>query len=148
MTYRLDKDGYSGELTLELNEGFEFTPKISSPIEIKKVTIYDQSLTNWFIYNRFLKKYRKLVAMVISILQADDSSDDDIKIALDEIVHQKQIMAVKYSKYLKEKEELEYQKKLDYLEKELKNKYLIQEYMRNAVYNPYSEMEEEKGKTR
>ncbi len=144
MTYKLAKEGYDGEVKLDLNEGFKFTPHISSPLEIDSIIIYDPSLTSWFIHNRFLKKYRKLLTLVMNILHDEDADAGDIRIALDEVVHQKEIMAIKYNKYLKEKAKIEYQEQLDLLEKELKNKFLIMEYVRHAGYDPSNYVEEEK----
>jgi hypothetical protein len=145
--YRLEESKHFGEAKLLLDEGFIFTPRLSSEYGIEEVTIYDNKLISWFIYNRFMKKYKKLVAMVIEILQDDNSSDADTRLALDEVAKQKQIMVIKYQKYLKEKELLEYEKKLEYLEKELKNKFLVSYLAQKANYG-YPEYKEEKGKSR
>ena len=150
MKFKLEENNPVGIYSLQLDEGFKFTPKINSPIVINDITIYDQDLIGWFIYNRFMNKYKKLVALVISLLHDDTSTDSDIKIALDEIEHQKQVIAVKYHKLIKKHEQIEYFKKLEYLEIELKNKYLIKNIMNNMELSNNIEhvMEERKGKSR
>ena len=67
--------------------------------------------------------------MVISIIQDDDSTDDAYKIALDELAKQRHIINAKYSRFLKKQEENKYLKKIEYLEMELKNKYMLTRLM-------------------
>ena len=71
-----------------------------------------------------MNRYKKLLAIIIKILQSDDASDTDYEIALNEIERQKEIVLTKYHHFLKLAKEKDYLKKLEYLEIELKNKYL------------------------
>jgi hypothetical protein len=113
-----------GKFKLDLKDGFTFSPKNDSETII---TIYDEELLNNCIDHKFNNKYKKLLAIIINILQSDDSTDSDFEIALGEVEKQRSIVLKKYEKYLEKKKTTEYLKKLEYLEKELKKKYYLKE---------------------
>jgi hypothetical protein len=71
-----------GEVKLDLKDGFTFSPKNDSETII---TIYDDELLNNCIDHKFNNKYKKLLAIIINILQSDDSTESDFEIALGEV---------------------------------------------------------------
>lgn len=116
----------NGDITLELPDGYTFNPHFTEEVSI---TLYDEELRTNCLEHKFNNKYKKLVALVISILQSDDATDSDFEIALGEVEKQKEIVLNKYFKYLHMQEKENYLKKLTYLEMELKKKYYArQEY--------------------
>lgn len=125
MKYVYKSNKYEGTGELILAEGYSFNPKITTPYIVDDITLYDYNLISFYIYNKFIRKYKKILGIVIAILQNEDSSDGDFEIALGELEKQKHIINTKYIKYLKKQEIAKYLKKVEYLELELKNKYMI-----------------------
>lgn len=125
MKYIYISNKYEGTGELSLSCGYSFNPKITDPYIVDDITLYDYDLISFYIYNKFIRKYKKILSLVINLLQNDDSSDGDFEIALGELEKQKHIINTKYIKYLKKQEIAKYLKKVEYLELEIKNKYMI-----------------------
>ncbi len=125
MKYTCEFPKIEGTYKFEANDGYTFNPKITTPIIIDKITMYDNDLISFYIYNKFTRKYKKILYIVMTILTDDSSGDAEYEIALTEIEKQRHLINVKYIKYLKKQETLKYLKKLDLLEQELKQKYML-----------------------
>lgn len=138
MKYVCEFSKIEGTYKLDLQNGYKFNPKITNPIPVDEINIYDTDLISFYIYNKFTRKYKKILYFVMSILTDDDSGDAEFEMALTEIEKQKHIINVKYEKYLKKQETIKYLKKLDLLEQELKQKYML-----NRLYH---QKESQKGR--
>ena len=96
----------NSELEVVEKEDKKFTLNMN---EHEKIIIYNNELLEKVIDNKFNKKYRKLLYLVMEVTGNDDSDDDEINIALLKIEELKNILLGKYYKYIS---------------KELLNKYL------------------------
>ena len=69
-----------------------------------------------------MNKYQRLYRIVRSILEDDDTTTGDILVALNEMERLKQMLLVKYAKYLNKKMVEKYIGKIEILERSLQKK--------------------------
>lgn len=98
-------------------DGFVYKTKNKN---IKEITIVNSDIIYGLISYNFNKKYRKILELIL--LNEDDESSSNLKIALDEIARLKNIIETKYHTYLKAKQEAKLLRKLMMLEKDVKVK--------------------------
>lgn len=120
--------------------GLDVTPKNgykNTSIKAKKVVIADPQLCESYIKQRINKKINKLVEFMVKLLNDDDSSDDDVGMALDEINKLKGIIINKYKEYMKMSEYKAMLTKLLLIEEEFKKNYNQKKFrihMQNSIY--------------
>ncbi len=108
---------------LELADGFEFIlPKNNA-----KVTLYNSFMIDFYIRERYLIKYKKLLSLMLLILNDDDNSDTDFEIALNEITRLESVVLNEYKKYLK----------IENIKKMLKEIYILKEELRKKMELTY-----------
>ncbi len=108
-------------------DGFEMSPKLKkhkSTIDIDKVVVVNKEMQELSIKQQFQITYRKLFRIVMELLETD-SSEGDIKLALNEVEKMKRIIKNKYQKVLMEKEYIRMWNKTLLLEKQLKERLLL-----------------------
>jgi hypothetical protein len=106
--------------------GYEFKPNIKSLnlVKISNLYMMDEVLIEKILIEKMNKSFRKLTAIVLSILNDDDTTSGDVVIALDEIAKEKSAILKKYCNYLKKEEYEKMLKRLKLYEEDLK-KHLI-----------------------
>jgi hypothetical protein len=102
--------------------GYEFKPNIKSDnlIKISNLFLLDENLIRKILINKMDKSFRKLTAIILSVLNDDDTTSGDVVIALDEIAKEKSIILKKYRNYLKKEEYEKMLKRLKIYEQDLK----------------------------
>lgn len=133
-------------------DGIHMQPKLKKHetlMEIQDLTIIDDEMKKEFLMKQFNRQYRKLVAIMLDIVESNDTSTTDCAIALNEISKVRGIIERKLAKELQQKEVEKLQKKLNLIEGKIKNKFLeIQaNEMIKSMMMPQS-FEEERGKSR
>ena len=113
--------------SLNLDNAYEITMRKSK--ELKKITIYDETIIRNFVIKKVTANYQKVLIIVKDVMESDDASESDCMLALDEIYRLKDILFHKYRIYLKEKQYELFLERLLYLENVLQKKIL--EYQRN-----------------
>lgn len=101
---------------LEKEIAKKFTLNIS---EDEKITIYDKVLIENIIDSNFNQKYRKLLYIVMDIIENEDSTDSDVEIVLVKIEELKNLLLSKYYKYISRELLNKYLKMLMLLEEKL-----------------------------
>ena len=66
-----------------------------------KITIYDEEIINDLINKNLQKKYGRLVYLVASLNDNDDTTDSDVFLVRNKIDELRNIILTKYAKYLK-----------------------------------------------
>ena len=82
----------------------------------------DKEKSNSILKRKIDKSFRRLAAIILSVLKDDDTTSGDVIIALDEIAKEKSIIRNKYKEYLEKAEQEKYLKRLKVLETEVKEK--------------------------
>ena len=102
-----------------IEEGYCFKPKL---IKISSLHIMNQVVSNPLIKRKLDRSFRKLAAILFSVLHDEDTTDGDCIIALDEIAKEKSKINKEFTQYLKKEEQEKYLKRLKILEQEAKEK--------------------------
>ena len=108
----------------KLNSEFEVVEKENQKFTIsinenEKIIIYDKELLEKVIDNKFNKKYRKLLYLVMEVKENDDSDDEKINIVLLKTEELKNLLLSKYYKYINKEILNKYLKMILLLEEKL-----------------------------
>lgn len=112
-------------------DGYDFTPKNSANnnLKIDQIVIVNPSMTDKVLTMKFKQRYKRLLMIVLSILNDPDSTAGDIEIVLDEIAKMRDILLHKYQRFLKKEKEKVFLEQLRGLENSLRARLLeIREY--------------------
>ena len=85
----------------------------------EKITIYDERLVKPTIESIFMKKYKRLLYIIMNIAESDDANDSDALIVLDKINELREYLMSVYGKHIKNAELHRYLKMLEFLESKL-----------------------------
>lgn len=86
---------------LILGEEYSFSPR--KYFNIKKVTIYDPIRIEKIVINKYRIKYARLCKIVQDMMDSDDTNESDYMICLDEIAKLKEMLLIKYEKFINRK---------------------------------------------
>lgn len=129
--YLISKEKYNGEiiyLSCEKLKGYKINPKNNysyDGIKVNEMIIIKPSLIEKIIKRKIKSKLDYYLKKIIDNLDGNDS-DDDTRIALDDLQRYKRVINDKYSIYLDEKYMTLLNKKIAVFERELKNNLLYQ----------------------
>lgn len=156
--YIVTENKYDNQkIKIDINkmEGFKFSPKNSSEylgIEVNSMLVVKPSFIDKLLKKKTKRKLDYYLKYLISILDSDDTSDDSFRQALDDIARYKEIIEYKYRKYLDDKYINLLLKKINLIERELKERVAVNEYQNIVKYMEYDKNmeyeEEKKGKSR
>lgn len=122
----------------EVNSGYSFVSNKKSILgEIKSITLYDKDFTENTILKKMQKEYRRLISIIYSIIQNDDSESGDVLIGFTELDRIENLFISKYKKYVDTETLKKYIKKINLLKKELYN-YSLNKF--NYDYNEESKV--------
>ena len=128
------------------NEGYVFKPNIKSKdlIEISSLSISNPELTNTILVKKCDKTFRKLAAMILKILESENTTTGEAMLALTELTKEKNVIQRKYKEYIKKEEQEKYIKRIKVLEAKLKEKIILLNLIEQKQYSE----EMEKGHSR
>lgn len=134
--YTISKENKNHEIVFINGQlkGYGFNPKsgsFNSRLKINQIVIVNDSLTDKILTLKFKQRYRRVLMLVLSILNGADTSEGDVVIVLDEIAKLQDILLHKYKKFLKKEKERLFLEQLKELELKMRAK--LQE-MKNIEY--------------
>lgn len=134
--YSIKKESNNNEIVYISGDlkGYNFNPKTKSPsnkLKINQIVIVNPSLTDKVLTLKFKQRYKRILMIVLSILNGADATEGDIVIVLDEIAKLKDILLNKYKTFLKKEKEQLFLEQLQQLELKMRVK---QQQMRNIKY--------------
>ncbi len=117
--------------------GYSFKPNIKSPnlIKISSLNLMDKEATAPILEKKLNASFRKLAAIIYSILNDEDATSSDAIIALDEIAKEKSMIRNK-KEYLKKESLEKFLKRIKVMEQKVKEKIVelrIKEEQENQV---------------
>lgn len=131
-------------------EGISFNPKNSKDygIAVSKMIIVKPSIVRNLLIKSTKRKLDKFIRMIAELIDDDDTSDESLREALNDVSRYRNIVEYKYNKYLEEKYLETLIAKIDILEGEIKKKIIYgdnekslnriyQEMYKNAIRNIY-----------
>lgn len=89
----------------------------------EKIYIYNEELVEKIIDNSFNQKYRKLLYIIMDIVENEDSTDSDEELILIKIDELKNLLLAKYYKYISRELLNKYLKMLMLLEEKLESRH-------------------------
>lgn len=102
--------------------GYDFKPKNTekNKLKIDQIVVVNPTMTDKLLTIKFKQRYKRLLMIVLSILNDPDSTSGDIMIVLDEIAKMRDILLHKYQKFLKKEKERLFLEQLRALENSLR----------------------------
>ena len=156
MYYIVDRGSIKRKLKKNLTlDGFMMKPKMRITkhfIEVKELIILDRTLTDNVLKMHFQVAFKRLFKMVMNIMESDDASESDMNLALSEIERTKQVLKDKYAQVISQNEYRRMRRKVTILEKQLREKIIIQQRFREMMWSMMQtrqeNLEEKKGRGR
>ncbi len=132
--YLISKEKYNGEIVYvnyDKLKGYKFTPKNNFPydgIKVNEMIIIKPSFVEKVIKRKIKNRLDFYLKLIIENLDGADDSDDTRK-ALGDLERYKKVVNERYSIYLDDKYMELLNKKMDVIERELKNNLLYSDYL-------------------
>ena len=132
--YLVSKEKYNGEIVYvnyDKLKGYKFTPKNNFPydgIKVNEMIIIKPSFVEKVIKRKIKNRLDFYLKLIIENLDGADDSDDTRK-ALGDLERYKKVVNERYSIYLDDKYTELLNKKMDVIERELKNNLLYSDYL-------------------
>ena len=132
--YLISKEKYNGEIVYvnyDKLKGYKFTPKNNFPydgIKVNEMIIIKPSFVEKVINIKIKNRLDFYLKLIIENLDGADDSDDTRK-ALGDLERYKKVINERYSIYLDDKYMELLNKKMDVIERELKNNLLYSDYL-------------------
>lgn len=117
-------------------DGLEIKPVNNTPtsvINVQKMLLTDPDLINRYISIRLEKKFKELITKLYKLLNDPDTDEDGVGILLGEVERFREIIDVKYSRFLEGQKKREFLTKIMLIEEELKKKYMEIKYIENLL---------------
>ena len=112
---------YSDKVPYEFNPSYHKSDEI---IDISKLSLYNSWMTDNILSKKYVRRYKKLLKMVYLLFNDEIPSDSGTPAVLGEVDKIRATLNDKYMKYLSMEKVKLYLKELDYIENELKTRYL------------------------
>lgn len=131
--YKLCKNKKTSQIVI-INydcKGFNVKPlnnKIKYPgVKVNSIMMINPNFIEKVLKKKIKRKIDKFVSFMITVVEDEDTDAGDVVEALNELARYRSIVVNKYKKYLEEKYTTLLLKKLDFLERELKQKVIFLE---------------------
>lgn len=150
MKYKINKDKNTGNANCNL-KGYKLIENSSNSMGIKTLEIVDEEIYSKIIRYKINSKFKKILELIASICESDEDPGSGLGFALNEVEKFKRIMINKYADYISKKDLELLDKKVKYIEEEVKARMIA--YRASTIINSaqFSEMfnnnEDEEEKT-
>ena len=130
------KKKMKGEVFYSNKKPYIFNPayrRSDDIIDINKFVLYNDNMIDNILEKKYVRRYRNLLKMVYLLFNDAFPDDSGYPAVLDEASKLRSVLLDKYHKYLSLSKEKQFLKELDYIESEVKIKYLEQKIYENQV---------------
>ena len=135
------KNNFKKIISYKFDESFNMT-KRKDKERIGIIKFYDDKIISGVIKRSIDNRFKKLLELIASLEESDDDPSNGLIFCLDEAARFKREMINKYDKFLK-KTQIEFiNKKIELIEKEVKNKLIAYRLMHSPLFNNLDEEEE------
>ena len=118
----------------DFNESFNMTKKQDDE-RIGVIKFYDDNIIGGVIKRSIDNRFKKILELIASIEESDEDPSNGYMFCLDEAEKFKREMINKYNKFLK-KTQLEFiNKKIELIEKDMKNKLITYRLLHSPIFN-------------
>ena len=150
--YVLEKKSvYKKIKSCDLKESFKMTKKKDDE-RIGVIKFYDDNVINRVIQRSIDNRFKKILELIASLEESDEDPSEGYIFCLDEAAKFKRELINKYNTFLK-KTQIEFiNKKIELIEKDLKNKLIAYRLIHSPIFNSMGvdneEREEERSRRR
>ena len=124
---------YSEKLPYIFNPSYH---KNENMIDISKLSIYNDNMINNILVKKYIRKYKSLLKMVYLLFQDAFPGDTGFPAVLGEVDKLRATLIDKYNQYLRVENQKKFLKELDYIESEVKRKFIEETlFMRDVTEN-------------
>ena len=144
----LKKSVYQEIISFKCNDSFNMTKKKDKE-RLGIIKFYNDKIINRVIQRSIDNRFKKLLELIASLEESDSDPSQGLIFCLDETNKFKREMVNKYNKFLK-KNQIEFiNKKIELIEKEVKNKIIAYRLMNSPIFkNIDDEITEERSHRR
>ena len=129
----LRKSVYKKVISYTFSESFEISKKKDKE-RIGIIKFYDDKIIGHVIKKSIDNRFKKLLELIADLDESDEDPSEGLLFCLDETAKFKRELINKYDKFLK-KSQIEFaNKKLELIEKELKNKLIAYRIMNSKIF--------------
>ncbi len=137
----LKKSIYKKIVSFDYNDSFSMTKKKDKE-SIGTIKFYDEKIIDHVIKRSIDNRFKKLLELIADIEESDEDPSNGYLFCLDETEKFKRELINKYDKFLK-KTQLEFMnKKIELIEKDMKNKLIAYRLLHSPIFSNM-EMEED-----
>ena len=125
----------------EFDESFEMTKKKDKE-RIGVIKFYDETIINRVIKKSIDYRFKKLLELIASLEESDSDPSSGLIFCLEETSKFRQELINKYNRFLK-KSQIEFnEKKIELIEKEVKNKLIVYRLMNSPIFDDLEDEDE------
>ena len=136
----LRKSNYQKIISLKCDDSFNIAKKKDAN-RIGVIKFYDDKIIARVVKRSIDNKFKKLLELIASLEESDSDPSSGLIFCLDEAAKFKREMINKYEKFLK-KNQIEFiNKKIELIEKEIKNKIIAYRLMNSPIFENINEEE-------
>jgi len=108
-------------------------------IDVSKLSVYNSKMIDNILERKYIRRYKNLLKLLYLLFNDQFPGESGFPIVLDESDRLRAILLNKYHKYLSAHKEAKFLKELDYIDSEVKMKYLEYKMFSNDYmsYNDY-----------
>ena len=137
----LRKSVYKKVISYTFSESFEISKKKDKE-RIGIIKFYDEKIISRVIKKSIDNRFKKILELIASLEESDEDPSNGLIFCLDEAAKFKREMVNKYDKFLK-KTQIEFiNKKIELIEKEVKNKLITYRLMHSPLFTELDSEEE------
>jgi len=130
----LKKSDYKKIISYNFNESFNMNKKKDDE-RMGIIKFYDENIINGAIKRSIDNRFKKILELLANIEESDDDPSSSYIFCLDEMAKFKRELVNKYEKFLK-KTQLEFiNKKIELIEKDIKNKLIAYRLIHSPVFD-------------
>ena len=138
----IKKNNFKNVISYEFDESFNMTKKKDKQ-RIGIIKFYDEKVISNVIKKSIDNRFKKILELIASLDESDEDPSNGLIFCLDEAAKFKREMINKYDKFLK-KTQIEFiNKKIELIEKEVKNKLIAYRLIHSSMFNEINEDEDE-----
>ena len=139
----IKKNNFKKVVSYQFDESFNMTKKQDKE-RIGVIKFYDDKITSKVIKRSIDNRFKKLLELIASLEESDEDPSEGLIFCLDEAAKFKREMINKYDKFLKKTQLEILNKKIELIEKEVKNKLITYRLIHSPLFaNQNIELEEE-----
>ena len=113
------------------NPAYRRSPDI---IDVSKLSLFNGKMIDNVLERKYIRRYKNLLKLVYLLFNDQFPGETGFPIVLDESDHLRSILLNKYQKYLSTHKSKKFLKELDYIDSEVKMKFLEYKMFQNDFY--------------